>query len=90
MTLPIEIIHLIDNNEIERAIVAIGLLLESSPDDASLYYERGKLFWRLDERRKAINDYSRAADLDPQSPACEALKQAMLIMQFYDKSRYNP
>lgn len=90
MTLPIEIIHLIDNNEIERAIVAIGLLLESSPDDASLYYERGKLFWRLDERRKAINDYSRAADLDPQSAGLQTLKQAMMIMQFYDKSRYNP
>ena len=90
MTLPIEITRLIDKNEIETAIVEITGLITSSPDDASLYYERGKLFWRTEQRRDAINDYTRAAELDSTSPAGEALKQAFAIMQFYDKSRYNP
>lgn len=90
MKLPIEITHLIDNNEIDEAIVAIGRLLEIYPDDAALYYERGRLYWRLEQRRKAINDYVKASELDPSSLAVEALRQAMDIMQFYDKSRYNP
>lgn len=90
MELPIEITHLIDNNEIDAAIVAVSDLIASFPDDASLYYERGKLYWRTECRRKAINDYVKAVDLDSASPAAEALRQAMAIMQFYDKSRYNP
>lgn len=90
MTLPTEVAHLIDNNDIEAAIVAIGKFMESAPDDASLYYERGRLYWRMECRRKAINDYTTSLSLDPSSPAKGALAQAMEIMNFYDKNRYNP
>lgn len=90
MTLPTEITHLIDKNEIEEAIVAITRLIENSHGNACLFFERGRLFWRLERRRDAISDYARSAELDPASPAAEALEQAMTIMQFYDKSRYNP
>lgn len=90
MTLPIEISHLINNNEIDAAIVAVTRLLEDGGGDPELYYQRGRLYWRKDMRREAINDYMEAVSLDPSSKAAAALEQASAIMRFYDRNRYNP
>ncbi len=90
MELPLEIVNLIDNNELDAAIIAITRLLEEHDDDARLHYERGRLYWRLGQHRNAINDYAEAAEADSASPAVEALRQSQAIMAFYDKNRYNP
>lgn len=57
---------------------------------ASLYYERGRLYWRIGDRGAAMSDYAAAVHLDPDSPAATALKMASDIMDFYNKDLYNP
>ena len=44
----------------------------------------------LGRRREAINDYYKAAELDPDGPARQALEHISGIMQFYNKDLYNP
>ncbi len=51
---------------------------------------RGKLYWRLGERRKAMNDYARAVEINPQSPAAKALDNANAIQSFFNPDIFNP
>lgn len=90
MELTKEILSLIENNEVDEAIVALTSIVESGSADAEVYFERGKLYWKKGLMRKAINDYTKSESLDPTGPASQALRQAMTIMDFYDKNRYNP
>ncbi len=90
MELSDKIAALINKNDFEGAIVELDGIIASSPDNSEAYFERGKLHWRLGHRREAIADYSRASELDPVSPASQALRQAMEIMSFFNRDLYNP
>lgn len=82
------------NQQIELRISQLDTLITESKtaaaDLASLYFERGRQWWRLGEKGKAISDYERAAALDADSPAIEALALARRIMNFYHTDLYNP
>lgn len=72
---------------------AIGVLTESiaqSPDEDNLYFQRGKLKWRIGDRTGAANDYSMAIELNPHSPAAFALEQARDVADFFNPDLYNP
>ncbi|MCM1331906.1 MAG: tetratricopeptide repeat protein [Bacteroides sp.] len=90
MELSDKINSLINNNDLEGAIVELDKIIEGDSGDADAYFERGKLHWRLGRHREAINDYNRAVSLDSSSPAAEALRQSMEIMAFYNRDLYNP
>jgi Flp pilus assembly protein TadD len=62
----------------------------SPREQAELYYEQGREHWRNDRRGAAMSAYAKAAELDPQSPAVEALKMARQIMAFYNPDQFNP
>lgn len=57
---------------------------------AQVYYERGREFWRIGERGRAISEYNEAAALDPDSPAVTVLRLVNDIMDFYDPNQLNP
>lgn len=57
---------------------------------ADLYYRRGRAYWKLGDKGRAMSDYSHAAALDPSSPAAEALDLCRSIMDFYNTDLYNP
>lgn len=57
---------------------------------ASLLVSRGRLLWKIDHRREAINDYSEAAELDPEGPASALLEHSMEIINFFNPDLYNP
>ncbi|MCM1093316.1 MAG: tetratricopeptide repeat protein [Lachnospiraceae bacterium] len=90
MELSDKINSLINNNDLEGAIVELDKIIEGDSGDADAYFERGKLYWRLGRHREAINDYNRAVSLNSSSPAAEALRQSMEIMAFYNRDLYNP
>ena len=78
---------------IESQIKRLDALIAAGGDDktmASHYYERGLLHWRLGKRGDAMSDYNRAVDLDPTSPAVQALSMAQDIMDYYNTDLYNP
>lgn len=90
MELSERIAILINNNDLNGAVHLLDKAIDETPDSADAYFERGKLHWRLGNRREAINDYTRASRLDPDSPASEALKHSMEIMSFFNPDLYNP
>ncbi|MFG6381592.1 MAG: tetratricopeptide repeat protein [Muribaculum sp.] len=90
MSIPSHILNLIENNAVDEAIVSIDNLIASGDISAEAYYQRGRLHWQAGHRRAAINDYHSALELDPESPAGEALRLTMSIMEFYNKDLYNP
>ncbi len=81
--------ELIAQNCISEAINLLTEIIEKTPGD-ELYFMRGKLFWRMGEPRKAINDYNVALSLNSDSPARVALEQANKILDFYNTDLYNP
>lgn len=79
--------------EIETLIGRLDEIISRGGTPASMadaYFQRGKLYWKAGRRGEAMSDYARAEELDPGSPAAEALAQARAIMQFYNKDLYNP
>ncbi len=87
--LPTAIQQLIDASHYNDAITALSQLIDQEPS-AQLYFERGKLQWKLGKRAEAITDYEHATALDAYSPAAQALAVTRDIMDFYNKDLYNP
>lgn len=85
-----EIESLIKANKLEQAIERLDREIEAHPDRAELWYTRGRVYWRMGQKGKAITDYEEAAHLDPESPAKMALEMSHDIMDFYNKDLYNP
>lgn len=85
-----EIKALIDENRVGEAIEQLNAIIEKRPNDDALYFVRGNAFWKLGNRKHALDDYAVAADLNPDSPAAIAYKHALEIMDFFNKDMYNP
>ena len=90
MSIPEHILTLIDNNAVDDAIVSLDRLIDSQPDNDEAFFLRGKLHWQLGQRKNALNDYHRAAELNPGGPAAGVIEMTMSIMNFYNKDLYNP
>lgn len=54
------------------------------------YYLRGNAYWQLGNRRMAINNYNKSIEIDPNSPAKTALRNANDILDFFNHDIYNP
>lgn len=64
--------------------------IAKNPDNASLLFERGKLYWKNGRKAAAMTDFNAAITLDPQSNARQWLEMANDIMDFYNSDLYNP
>jgi len=94
--------EMIADGSYEQAMTALDSAISSAmmPDAgadpaqakylADLYFRRGKLNWRLGQRKDALNDYAMAESLDAGSPASMALAQARAILDFHAPDLYNP
>ncbi|MGM9801589.1 MAG: tetratricopeptide repeat protein [Candidatus Limisoma sp.] len=81
---------LIDENRVGEAIEQLNAIIEKRPNDDALYFVRGNAFWKLGDRKHALDDYATATELNPDSPAAIAYKHALEIMDFFNKDMYNP
>ncbi len=57
---------------------------------AEEFYNKGNLHRQRGEYAEAINCYSEAIELDPESPAVIAKEMVVNIMNYYCKQMYNP
>ncbi len=80
----------ISERRFEEAKRVLDRMIAESPADDKLYFERGKLLWRTGNRSAATSDFSKAVDLNPQSPAATALEQATEVADFFNPDLYNP
>lgn len=77
-------------NEVEEAIRELdALLLNDFPEKDQVYYLRGNAWRKQADWRRALNDYQRAVDLNPDSPAVNARRALLDILEFYNKDMYN-
>ena len=72
-------------SEIERLTVEI-----SFSESADLYFQRGKIYWKIGQRAAALTDLNKAVSLDPDSGAKDYLAMLNDIMDFYDTDQWNP
>lgn len=77
-------------NDLKSRIEVLGSLLESDPLNDALWFERGKLRWRLGDRSGATGDFARASELNPAGPATRALENAVDVADFFNPDLYNP
>ncbi len=82
--------ELINQGKVDEAILALDqlILTDSAPKDEA-YYLRGNAYRKLGNWHQALNNYQEAIELNPQSPAAEARKMMMDIMNFYNKDMFN-
>ena len=86
----IQIRLLIKENKLTEALVELNAMIDREPDNAEALFERGRIYWRLGERSKAMSDYCRADALEPGGPASVALDQARQIEAFFNPDLLNP
>lgn len=83
--------ELLNSDKIAEAIELLNSLIED--EDAHLkdeaYYVRGNAFRRGNNWREAINDYSRAIELNPDSPALAMRQSCIEILDFFNKDMFN-
>lgn len=82
--------NLIKDNNPAEALVLLDRIVAENPSDARALFLRGKAYWRMGQRSKAMSDYASAASLDPESPAVQALEQARDVESFFNPDLLNP
>ncbi|WP_321436636.1 tetratricopeptide repeat protein [uncultured Bacteroides sp.] len=80
---------LIDKGEVEAAIKTLDQFIESNPTCDEAFYLRGNAYRKLGNWQMAMNNYLSAIELNPQSPALQANKMIMDILNFFNKDMYN-
>lgn len=84
---------LTDNGDIDAAIELSDTCLKSIPEGRTadeIYFLRGNAFVRANIWGKALENYGAAMSLNADSPAGDAYRMVMEIMDFYDKDQFNP
>lgn len=64
--------------------------IKAAPDDDTLHYRLGNAYRKKGNWKEAIKCYLAARELNPASPAAEAYKSIMEILEFHNKDLYNP
>ncbi|MDY5773563.1 MAG: tetratricopeptide repeat protein [Bacteroidaceae bacterium] len=83
-----QVITLLDQGEVAEAIRLLDLKIKDNSTDDHLYYIRGNAYYKLGDWQNAMQNYMEAAELNPDSPAQEALKMTQSILEFYNTDIY--
>lgn len=73
----------------DEAICLLERHLENHPQSDEAYYLLGNAYRKLGDFKSALNNYLKALELNPDSPATIAYKQMINILNFYHKDRFN-
>lgn len=84
------IAQLINENRLEEALLLLNNSIKQCGNNDQLYFERGKLHWKMGNKPFAITDYEHAVSINPNSPAKIALENARDIISFFNPDIYNP
>lgn len=84
-----EIKQLIYTGRVEEAIEQLDRYLETHETSDEAWYLRGNAYRKLGDSRQALNNYLRAMELNPDSPAVQAHNMLIDILNFYNKDMYN-
>ena len=86
-----DIDRMIREGRTEEAIVKLQKMMGGDGESRDeLYYLLGNAHRKRGDFAKALNCYLEAMSINPESPATEAHKMLMSIIEFYHKDYYNP
>ena len=81
---------LLDSYEVDEAISLMdSYRAGGGPMDDTLYYLLGNAWRKKGNWQMAMNNYLEALNINPDSPAKQALNMANDILDFYNKDMYN-
>lgn len=80
---------MIEAGKVEETIVLLEQMKDARPEDDSVRYELGNVYWKKQDWKHCLDNYTEAIALNPQSPAVEMKKMVMDIIGFYNKEMYN-
>ncbi|HIW86704.1 MAG TPA: tetratricopeptide repeat protein [Candidatus Onthomorpha intestinigallinarum] len=82
---------LLEQGRIEDAIKKLEELTNDESDELKdvAYYLLGNAYRRGNNWKDAINNYTRAIELNPDSPAVALRKNCIEILNFYNTDMYN-
>ena len=80
-----------NQGDVNKAIEALDTLLTQSDfaGKDEVYYLRGNAYRKQGNWQQALNNYQSAIEINPESPALQARKMVMDILEFYHKDMYN-
>ena len=81
---------LIQEGELNTAIEQLTAYIQSdTTDNDEPYYLLGNAYRKQGNWQMALNNYLEAIEKNPESPAVNAKKMLMDILEFYNKDMYN-
>lgn len=81
--------QLIYDGKIDEAIRVLDEIIASDSTSDEAYYLRGNAYRKLGNWQQALNNYLAAMELNPDSPAHQAYRMVIDILDFYNKDMYN-
>lgn len=84
--------ELINQGDVDTAIKQLDQLLQDSSvekEKDTLYYLRGNAYRKKGDWKQALDNYQYAIEINPDSPAVQARKMAIDILNFYHKDMFN-
>ncbi|MBO6118242.1 MAG: tetratricopeptide repeat protein [Bacteroidales bacterium] len=81
---------LTEKEEYDKALQEVNKLLETSPYNDTAWYLKGNIYKKQEMWQDAINSYTQAIAINPKNPATTMRRICIDILNFYDKTLYNP
>ncbi len=81
---------LTEREEYAKAMQEIDNLLSEDDKNDMAWYLKGNIFKKQEQWQDAINCYTQAISLNPKNPATTMRRICIDILNFYDKTMYNP
>ena len=84
--------ELINQGDVDTAINQLDQLLQDSSvekEKDTLYYLRGNAYRKKGDWKQALDNYQYAIEINPDSPAVQARKMVIDILNFYHKDMFN-
>lgn len=81
--------QLISDNKTDEALRLLDEYIKKNASDDEAFYLRGNVYRKTGDIRQALNNYLKAIELNPDSPAQIAYDAQIRILEFYNKDMYN-
>ncbi len=72
------------------ALDLVEELLQANAQDDMLWYLKGNIYKKQELWQSAIDSYTQAIDINRENPATTMRRMCIDILNFYDKTMYNP
>lgn len=81
--------QLIFDGDVDQAICLLDEIIRNDPASDEAFYLRGNAYRKRSDWKQALNNYLAAMELNPDSPAHQAYRMVIEILDFYHKDMYN-